>query len=228
MSIADIFLNDGKGDAMVFPVVPKKIEIQSPQKIETFESLGQGDLKIISLKGNRKLSLESFFPLNYYPFARDRSYKGMEYVNKIEQWRDTREPLTIALSGLEVIFKCVIENFSYAIQDGSGDIYYNLDIEEYKIPVIKKVTSATKIVTVQLKPGQTQPPKVVDFNKSTYGIVQNKNGSIVRTGKGKNYAKIDTLKFGTKVKLLKLENGWWHIIYNNKNAYISSASIKKV
>ena len=225
----DIYLyNITKSEFIKFPVIPKTIEVQSPQKIETFESLGQGDLKIIGLKGNRSFTLESFFPSKDYPFLHDRTYKGMEYADKIEKWRATREPMVVIISELKVNFNCVIENFKPGIQDGSGDIYYSLDIEEAKIPQIKKVATATKITTVALKKGQTQPSKTVTVNKNTYGLVTAKSGLIVRSGGGVGYSKLGTLTYNSKVKLFRLEGKWWQIYYGNKGGYVSSEFIKKV
>ena len=226
--VVDIFLYGNTEANIIIPVIPKKIEIQSPQKIETFETLGQGDLKIIGLKGNRKLSLESFFPNKFYPFAKDREENALVYVNRIEAWRDSREPLSIAISGLEVFFKCTVENFNTAIQDGSGDIYYTLDIEEYKIPTIKKVTSSTKIITVALKPGQVEPPKTTTVNSSTYGVVTNKKGTNMFSGAGLGYSKVKALTYNTKVKLLRLQGDWWQITSNTKTGYVKKDSVKKV
>jgi hypothetical protein len=49
-----------------------------------------------------------------------------------------------------------IESFTYSEQDGTGDIYYTLDLKEYKKPAIKvkqKVISktSTKIETASTK-----------------------------------------------------------------------------
>ena len=212
----DIFLYGSTGGNIIFPVIPQKIEVQSPQKIETFESLGQGDLKIIGLKGNRTFALESFFPVNDYPFLKDRTYKGMEYVDIIERWRSTKQPLTVAISDLKINFKCVIENFNYAIQDGSGDIYYKLDIEEYKTPLIIK--TSTKIVT-------TVPVK---FSNNAYGIVINKKGASVMSGPGLNYTKVGALTYGTKIKVWRVEGEWLHIYFGKQAGHIKTNLVKRV
>jgi len=225
----DIYLyNNSKSEFIKFPVVPKAIEVQSPQKIETFESLGQGELKIIGLKGNKKLSLESFFPVKDYPFLKDRLHKGMEYVDIIERWRATKQPLNIIISELKVNFKCVIEDFKSAIQDGSGDIYYSLDIEEYKTPAIKKVVKTTKIVTVKPTKGQTTPSKTVAVLKNTYGVVTARSGLNVRTGRGIGYKKIGALKKGTKVKMCRLAGGWWNIYFGNHGGFCSAEWIRRL
>lgn len=226
----DIYLYDNKNkDFIKFPVVPESISIDSIQKMETFESLGQGDLKILGLMGNRKFDLNSFFPVNDYPFLKDRTFRGMEYINKIENWRLTREPLIILISDLNINFKCVIENLTYTIQDGSGDIYYKLSIEEYKVPVIKKTTvQQTKIVTSPQNQNVSQPSTTIDYLENSYGIVTAPSGLNVRTGNGIGYEKLGTLSYNEKVKLFRLEGDWWHIYYPPHGGHVSAEWIRRI
>lgn len=222
----DIFLYDNNNREYInLPVIPKSVQISSPQKIETFETLGQGDLKLIGVKGNRKLSLESFFPKNNnYSFQKSRQWKGMQNIDRIELWRGNRSPLTLIISDLNINFKCVITNLNYEIKDGTGDIYYNLDIEEYKVPFygIKTTPSTTKKIS-------TVKTEKVETYKSTYGIV---TADIlnVRDGNGTNYKILGTLKKGDKVKLFRLEsnNKWWHIYYGNHGGHVSAEYIRRI
>lgn len=227
----DIFLWDNKQiDILKLPVVPESIEVQSPQKIETFEALGQGELKIIGIKGTLKLTLESFFPVKDYPFLRDRSMKGMEYVEKIERWRDTRTPLIILIDDMKLTFFCVIENASYSIQDGSGDVYYKLDIEQYKTPMIKKLETQTKITTSEQNQGKPQPSNEVDYLENAYGIVTAESGLNVRSGNGIGYDKIGVLSYNEKIRLYRLEEDgkWWHIYYNNGSGHVSADYVRRI
>lgn len=220
----EIFMYDvKKQESIQIPVIPQSIEVQSPQKIESFETLGQGDLKLIGVKGNRTLTLSSFFPVNDYPFAKITNMKGMQYVEKIESWRAQRNPLNILITNLNINFKCVVDSFSYSIQDGSGDIYYNINIEEFKTPVFKKITPDKKKIT-------TSPSKTVTPLASTYGIVTAKDGLNVRSGNGTNYPIIGTLAYNQKVKLFRLEDSgkWWHIYYGNHGGRVSSEWIRRV
>lgn len=215
----DIFLyNYDKTEFIKFPVVPLRIEVESPQKIETFEALGIGDLKIIGIKGNRMTQINSFFPVKDYPFSRDRTYKGMEYINIIERWRETRDPMHIVISELNVNFQCVIENMPYSIQDGSGDIYYKMDIEESKPPEVKKISPGAKIKTV---------PDDVVFNKNSYSVVT-ADVLNVRSGSGKGYEEVGELTKGQRVKMLKTVGDWSQIVFNNKTAYVHSDYIRRV
>lgn len=220
----DIYLyNRPKGDFIKFPIVPKKIGATSSQDVETFKTLSKGNIKLIGEIQERKLSIDSFFPKSNYAFAKDRKYKGMEYVEKIQSWRNSKEPMYLVISDLNIAMECVITSFDYNIQDGSGDIHYSLDIEESIKPQIKKaVPTAKKVI-------KTTKQEVVKVLPSSYGIVT-ADVLNVRNGNGTNYSIIGTLTQGTKVKLYRLEgNGkWWHIYFGNHGGHVSAEFIKRV
>lgn len=136
-----IYTND-REEIIKFPVIPNEITISSPQKNETFETINMGELKIIGLKGLKTFSLNSFFPSKDYPFLKDRTYKGFEYVDIIEQWREKdyfteyplKFPLRITIIGdnMDISMPIAIDTFEYGIKDASNDVWYTLGISEYK------------------------------------------------------------------------------------------------
>lgn len=222
----DIYLY-GTGEYIKFPVTPLEIEVDSPQDIETFESLDFGDLKIIGKEGNRKLSIESFFPNKNYAFRKDYRYNGMEYINKIKQWRSQRNPLTIIITDLNINFKCVIESLTYSIKDGSGDIYYTISIDEYFVPGIRRAAAHEKVKTT---PVNQEYEGEVNFLTNTYGIVTAKDGLTVRSGKGIGYNVLGRLNYGDKVHLFRLEDqgAWWNIYYTPHGGYVASDWIRRI
>lgn len=227
----DIFIYDNKSVEFIkLPVTPETITIESPQKIETFDAIGQGELKIIGIKGTRKLILSSFFPVKEYPFLKDRTYKGMQYVEKIERWRDLRVPLIILIPDMLQTFFVVIETASYSIQDGSGDIYYEISIEEYKTPILRKISQNQSITTVEQNQGKTEPSPNVDYLQNAYGEITANSGLNLRSGAGTNYSIVTALPKGEKLKLLKLEDGgkWWNVQYNGQSVYVSADYIRRV
>lgn len=137
----DIFIcTDDRKEVIKLPVLPSEIMIKSPQKNEVFESISIGELKLIGTKGLKSISLSSFFPAKDYPFLKDRTYKGFEYVNIIEKWRDSKKPLRLIITETNINMPIVIDDFEYGTNDGSGDIYYTLNISEYKYYELKTVT----------------------------------------------------------------------------------------
>jgi len=201
----EIFLyNADESEFIKFPVIQKTINVNSPQEIENFKTIGQGDINLTGLLGNRTLEISAFFPLKDYRFNKDNTFKGMEYIDKIESWRSLRKPLYITVSNINISFRCVISKLDYGIKDGSGDIEYSLSIAEFlrnelyvkKTPVKIKTTSSdvvkplkdSKIKTTDLikkniftGPG-LQFPKVTDLSKikDTIKILSDFRGKITK------------------------------------------------
>lgn len=121
------------------PVIPSSLEINEPWNNEEFETIGQGTLRLIGLRGLRTLSIESFFPLKEYPFAKDHR-NGWEYVQFFRKWRDKRVPIRIIITlddGSEMLnMPVVVDDFTYGL-DNAGDIPYSLSLTEF---VFVKVT----------------------------------------------------------------------------------------
>lgn len=136
----DIFLsNKNRSQIIKLPVIPSEIMIQSPNQNETFTTVAQGDILLIGPAGLKTLSLSSFFPVKNYPFLKDRTYKGMEYVNIIEKWKTSKEPIRLVIAAKKPLINmlCGFE-FEYGIKDGSGDIAYTLTLSEFKLLPLQK------------------------------------------------------------------------------------------
>lgn len=116
------------------PILPAEISIDSPWNNEEFETIGRGTLKLIGLPGLRQLSIDSFFPMRVYPFARDKRL-GMEYVEFFKKWRGRRVPMRLIITLNDdsefLNMPCTIDSFQHGI-DRSGDITYSLGISEFQ------------------------------------------------------------------------------------------------
>lgn len=230
----DMYIFDSKNfDFFKFPVVPKEIKVSSPQKNETFESLSLGDLKVIGLKGNKVLTIECFFPVIDYPFLRDRNYKGMQYIDKLEKWRDERLPMHLVITDIEFSSKIVINNLEYGVQDGSGDIYYTLDIETYLEPNVKSSIADSEVVlpnsqqNIKEKKIVTVPESTTTERfKNSYAVVT-VNKSNIRSGPSKKYKIIGSASKGDKLKIVRLQGTFWQILYNGKTAFIYSSNVRR-
>lgn len=154
----DILLyNSEQNDYIKFPVIPKENMVSSPQEINKLDTIGQGEINLAGLLGNRQLSITSFFPVRSYYFSKDSTYTGMGYIDKIEKWRKERKPLYISVSDINIAMRCNISNLDYGIIDGSGDIAYSLKITEFvrdENYVKKNSSTNTKKITAT---GSTTP-----------------------------------------------------------------------
>ncbi|WP_256761403.1 hypothetical protein [Cohnella sp. WQ 127256] len=122
------------------PIIPSSIDgVATPWGNEEFETIGQGTLNLIGLKGLRTMTIDSFFPMREYSFAKDKRM-GNEYVDFFNKWRAKRVPLrliiTINDSKEWLNMACTIENFTYGL-DRSGDIPYSLEIKEFRFVKVK-------------------------------------------------------------------------------------------
>lgn len=130
----DIFLSINNREQVIkLPVAPSEFKIQSPVNNETFTTANLGDIKLLGLRGLKSISISSFFPVHDYPFLRDNSYKGFEYVEIIERWIDRRLPVRLVIPAAGINLPVTIDSFEYGPQDGSGDIYYTLVLSEFKL-----------------------------------------------------------------------------------------------
>ncbi|WP_053955097.1 hypothetical protein [Inediibacterium massiliense] len=132
----DIFLSINNREQVIrLPVLPKEFKIQSGMKNETFDTINQGEIKLIGMDSLKSISIQSFFPNKDYPFLRDRQYKGWEYIKILEEWKSRRVPIRLVITDASnelVNMPCTIESFEYGQQDGTGDIYYTLTLNEFK------------------------------------------------------------------------------------------------
>ncbi|WLR52468.1 hypothetical protein LC040_06080 [Bacillus tianshenii] len=129
----DFFLSINNREQVIkLPVIPSSFKIPSPVNNETYSTINQGEIKLIGLRGLKSITIDSFFPVKDYPFLRDRTYKGWEYVEIIESWIDRRIPVRLVITDTPINLAMSIDNFESGIQDGSGDVYYSLVLSEFK------------------------------------------------------------------------------------------------
>lgn len=126
----DVFLSiNNREEVLQLPVVPSGFKVNNPHKNNTYETISQGDIKLIGLEGLKSLSIASFFPMKDYYFLRDRTYKGWEYVEMIERWKKRRIPIRLIITETPINWAVSLEGFTYSVDDGTGDLKFNMDFE---------------------------------------------------------------------------------------------------
>lgn len=129
----DIFLSvNNREQVLQLPVLPAEFTITKPQKNDTFETISQGDLKLIGVPGLKGITINSFFPVRNYPFLRDRSYKGFEYVYIIDKWIEAKYPIRLIITETPINMVCSVDDFSYTIKK-DGDLYFSLVLSQFKL-----------------------------------------------------------------------------------------------
>lgn len=129
----DIFMSINNREQVIqLPIVPSEFKIASPVNHETYTTINQGDMKLIGQRGLKSLGIDTFFPSKVYPFNRDNTYKGWEYVEIFEAWIDRRLPIRLVATNTPINMLMTIDSFEYGLQDGSGDVYYSMQLSHFK------------------------------------------------------------------------------------------------
>ena len=128
----DIYLSiNNREQVMKFPVLPSAFTVTKPQKNDTFETISQGELKLIGLTGLKSISFSSFFPVRDYPFLRDRSDTGFGYVYTIDTWIARRVPMRLIITDTPINMAVVIDSFEYTVK-ADGDLAFSISFSEFK------------------------------------------------------------------------------------------------
>ena len=132
--------NDSK---FQLPVNPSKFTVTVVNKNTVVNVIQLGDINLIGKSGLREVSLSSFFPARVYNFSNMSTEKDpMDYVRRIETWRNAGEPIRVIITGT-INMECTIESFSYGEQDATRDIYYTIALKEYRKPKVVTVVNAS-------------------------------------------------------------------------------------
>ena len=122
-------------DKLQLPIPPAEYGIKTANNNSTFVVEGLGEINFI---GKSKLAeitpISSFFPNQNYSFCQYAGFPSPnDCVTLIEKWRLSGNPMRYIITGTLVNILCTIESFEWKEQDGTGDIYFTLELKEYKL-----------------------------------------------------------------------------------------------
>ena len=196
-------------DELRLPVLPSGFESGVSQQNTIVNVTSYGEVNLIGKRSLKTISLSSFFPAKEYGFVQ---YKGFpepyECVQMIESWMDN--PVQLIITGTDISMQTTIESFTHSEQDATGDVYYTIELKEYKkpslsedvitsklkasviiLPFISRVSKPVKTTTYTVKKNDT----LYDIAKKLTGSGQNYHVIAKQNGLSKPY----TLKVGQKL-----------------------------
>ena len=143
--ISEIWIKT-KDKAVRLPVVPSEFERVIDANYETNNVIGLGDVATFSGNGLAQISFSSFFPNHEYSFnAYSNVPKPYDMVSHFKDWKNKGTVVRVILTGTDINQEMYITNYSYGEKDGTGDVYYSMDLVEYRpitIPVISENNSS--------------------------------------------------------------------------------------
>ena len=211
----EMYLKKDDKDIFRFPVLPSAINVQDYAITNDSNITGLGDVTVFGGKGLRTIEISSFFPnpKRKYKFVNYNDYpKQYDCVSKIKKWMDKGEVLRFIVTGTEINFQVRITDFEYSEQDGTRDVYFTINLKEYRkikisstTPKKKKTDNKDRTDTKETDNKPKQKTYTVKSGDTLYDIAKK------HYGKGSDYKKIiekNKSKYPSLAKNTTLKKGW--------------------
>lgn len=148
----------GAGRTLEIPVLPETLAVESEGDNQTENVLHLGEINILAQKKLGKIEWEAVFPAHSAPYVTVGSPPApIDCIRLIQSWRDAMQPVQLMLVGanLDINLKMGIESFSYEERGGEpGDVYYSIELLEYKDYTPRRISILNGGRTVVLAPGR--------------------------------------------------------------------------
>lgn len=211
----EMYLKKDDKDIFRFPILPSAINVQDYAITNDSNITGLGDVTVFGGKGLRTIEISSFFPnpKRKYRFVNYTDYpKQYDCVSKIKKWMDKGEVLRFIVTGTEINFQVRITDFEYSEQDGTRDVYFTINLKEYRkikisstTPKKKKTDNKDRTDTKETDNKPKQKTYTVKSGDTLYDIAKK------HYGKGSDYKKIiekNKSKYPSLSKSTTLKKGW--------------------
>ena len=130
-----------KDKAVRLPVIPSEFDRVIEAGYDTNAIIGLGDVAVLTSNGLAQLSLSSFFPNKEYSFNEYSNVpKPYDMGRYFKEWKNKGTVVRVILTGTDINQEMYITNFSYGERDGTGDVYYNMDLLEYRPIIVPTIT----------------------------------------------------------------------------------------
>ena len=191
----DFYLSfNNNEERLRLPVIPSSFEVNIPHLNTTVNINQLGEFNLIGKTGLMSMTIESFFPNQQYSFCLYRDFqKPYEYIKQLLKWKESGRPIRVIVTGTPINYAMAIESLTYSEVDGTGDVYFSLELKEYKfIKTTTGQTTTTKNGTTLTTPTTTREVK---SPSNSYVIKQGDTLWLIAkklTGDGSNYKAIAT------------------------------------
>lgn len=184
-------------DKIRFPVVPSSIGVNRSNNIDTESVIKFGEVPIFNGTSLKTIEFTSFFPNQEYSFCDYTGFmKPYEFSEKIQKWMYEGKPLRIIVTDSPTNMQCLIQQFDTVEQDGTRDLYFTLNLLEYR-PIEVPSLSSSNTSSNSNNTQNTSRPSETNTNSNN----QQKTHKVVRGdclydiakkyyGKGSLYPKI--------------------------------------
>ena len=137
------------GQNIKLPVTPASFEVNTSYNNSSVNINSLGDINMLGKRGLTSIKFGGFFPAQGYSFAGITVDGPYTYIKALQSFATKQQPCRIAISGTNINTAVTIDSFSYSEKDGTSDVYYELELREYRyiLPTSDKLDSTTKLTS---------------------------------------------------------------------------------
>lgn len=154
----EFWLKKSNSDKIMLPVNPESFAFTEKHNNTSVNVNSIGEVNLLGKRDLKTGTISSHFP------KRDRNYANNSgrqapytYINKLLSWKSSGKPVRLIITGTKINFQVTIETLKYGEQDGTGDVYYDLPLKEYRAVEIKKTKLKEKKKTTKKKSKPKRP-----------------------------------------------------------------------
>lgn len=154
---------DNRSQTIVLPVNPATFEFSEAKQNQKINLTNMGEINLLGNRGLLTGTIQSFFPGINSPFYRYADRSPMEYILTLKAWKNSDEPVRLIVSGSDINHAMAIDNLTYSQREGHDDIYFTLELSEYRylnVPSVR-VSSAVKDNGLKSRPDTAKKPNEV-------------------------------------------------------------------
>ncbi|MCR0203734.1 LysM peptidoglycan-binding domain-containing protein [[Clostridium] innocuum] len=191
-------------------VNPASIEFTDVQNNQQINLLEVGTALLLGNRGLIGTTLESFFPSSESPFYKRHggTRTPQECKALIKKWKDKGMIVRLIISDMDINLAMAVNSFSTTHREGDDDIYFSLELIEYKTLNVPTVKVSTKVKSSITKRPATSSKKATSSGSSSGRSYTIKGGDTLWA--------IATRYYGSGTQYMK--------IYNANKSTIESAA----
>ena len=191
-------------------VNPASIEFTDVQNNQQINLLEVGTALLLGNRGLIGTTLESFFPSSESPFYKRHggTRTPQECKALIKKWKDKGMIVRLIISDMDINLAMAVNSFSTTHREGDDDIYFSLELIEYKTLNVPTVKVSTKVKSSITKRPATSSKKATSTGSSSGRSYTIKGGDTLWA--------IATRYYGSGTQYMK--------IYNANKSTIESAA----
>ncbi|MDO5096498.1 MAG: hypothetical protein Q4D65_08045 [Peptostreptococcaceae bacterium] len=146
------------GETLKLPVNPQSFSDEQSHNNPRFQTYALGEIKANGKRNLREIVIESFFPKRYQSFCTYKEFPSpYECKAIIEKWKESGKPIRLLITETNINFAYTIDKFICLEKDGTGDLYFQLELSEYRF---LNVPVSHNPAPIQKTTGLRERPKV--------------------------------------------------------------------